>query len=107
MTFDRQAEYEHRRRSRLLGLAIDQTLTGVKNIIVYSDTKFWEPEDKERWDGIRNAAEEILRDLMSLEKEMVLTNATIYATLVVNNPELHTTVIEDKHEDPTKDKNRV
>jgi hypothetical protein len=77
---ERQEQYELRRRSRLLGLAIDQSLRGVQNIITFSDPKFW--DNNIEWASIKNKAEDILVDLMALERKLDAINPEIYSTLL-------------------------
>lgn len=85
----RQADYEHRRRCRLVGLSIDQTLTGVKNIIVHSNTVFWNVNDVEQWNQVKQDANNILVMAIALERKLSAL-ADIYATMVPNNPEATT-----------------
>ena len=90
----RQEQYEIRRRSRLLGLSIDQTLTGIKNIITYSNHKFWAVDDEglmevQQWKAIQDHAENILLELMKLERKLA-NMKDIYATFIPMNPEVHT-----------------
>jgi hypothetical protein len=99
---DRQQRYEHTRRSRTLGLSIDQSVQGIKNIIVYSNPKLWEVDDPglidvQKWLAIREHAERLLVDLSSLEKKLA-SMVPIYATLIPSNPEA------TLHADPTTDK---
>jgi hypothetical protein len=82
---ERQEQYELRRRSRLLGLAIDQSLRGVQNIITFSDPKFW--DNNSEWASIVSKAEDILVDLMALERKMDAINPEIYATLLGKSQE--------------------
>lgn len=93
----RQADYEARRRARLVGLSIDQTLTGVKNIIVHSNTAFWNVDDVERWNQVRQDANNILVMAIALERKLSAL-ADIYATMVPNNPEA-TTIPKDMQHD--------
>lgn len=86
----RRNDYEYRRRTRLLGLSIDQTLTGLKNIIVYSDAKFWRQEDLDKWADINQDASNILVMAIALERKLS-SLANIYATMIPNNAEATTT----------------
>jgi hypothetical protein len=92
------AQYEKRRRARILGLAIDQTLTGVKNIIVYSSTTLW-AENHPQWLNIKDHAEDILVEMMKLERKLALM-VDLYATMVPNNPE-----VTQSHENSTTNQN--
>jgi hypothetical protein len=88
----RQERYEHRRRARILGMAIDQTIQGLKNIAVYSNPKFWEVDDEglmdvQKWKSIQSDAEIILNDTIRLE-EKLRTMADIYASMMPTNKEL-------------------
>lgn len=87
----RQQAYELRRRARILGLAIDQCLTGMKNIIVHSNYKLWMIDDPglvdaQKWMNIKDNAETLLMETMKLERKLA-SMADIYATLVPQNPE--------------------
>lgn len=84
---DLQSDYETRRRARMLGLSIDQTLTGIKNIIVYGDERYW-PNDKIKFAVIRSQAEDLLVEVMKLERKLSGT-ISIYATFVPQNVEVH------------------
>lgn len=86
----RQADYEARRRARLVGLSIDQVLTGVKNIIVHSRTDFWNADDKDQWIQAKQDAENILVMAIALERRLS-SLANIYASMIPNNPEATTT----------------
>jgi hypothetical protein len=77
---ERQEQYELRRRSRLLGLAIDQSLRGVQNIVLFSDPKFW--DNNLEWASIKDQAENILVTLMALERKLDTINPEIYSTLL-------------------------
>lgn len=86
----RQLEYEHRRRARLMGLSIDQVLTGVKNIIVHSKPDFWDAKDGDKWLIVKDEAENILVIAMALERKLS-SLADIYASMVPHNVEATTT----------------
>ena len=99
----RQEDYEKRRRARILGMAIDQTIQGLKNIIVYSNPKFWELDDSglmnvQKWNAIREHAENSLLDAIELEKKLILM-VDIYANMIPSNKEL-----EMYREKPTTNK---
>jgi hypothetical protein len=88
----RQESYEKRRRARILGMAIDQTIQGLKNIVTYSDYKFWEVDDQglievQKWKAIRDHAEASLISVIDLEKKLI-TMAPIYASMIPSNKEL-------------------
>lgn len=85
---EKQDAYEIRRRARQLGLNIDQCLTGLKGIIVFSADKFW-PDDIEAFCRIRNDAEDLLVEMMKLERRLSAV-VMIYATFNPANPETHT-----------------
>lgn len=88
LTNQRQLDYEIRRRSRLLGLSIDQVLTGVKNIIAHSHPQFW--DGNVNWITVKGEAEDLLVLAMSLERKMS-SLADLYASMIPNNPEATTT----------------
>jgi hypothetical protein len=96
----RQEEFENRRRTRLLGLAIDQSLQGVKNIITYTDPKFWHEDHKDRCIRVKEFSINVLQDLMKIERQL-LELADIYVSMIPVNQELRSFVSED----PTQDKN--
>jgi len=81
MINNRQMDYEKRRRGRMLGLSIDQSLQGIKNIIMYGDPKFWPEDDKAKWEWIKSKAEDILVHLMELERNMSSVE-DIYASMI-------------------------
>jgi hypothetical protein len=86
---ERQQAYELRRRSRLLGLAIDQSIQGVKNIVVFTEPKLWDCADPglmdhQKWIAIRDHATDILMALTELERKLA-SMADIYAQMVPNN----------------------
>jgi hypothetical protein len=83
----RQEDYERRRRARVLGMAIDQCIQGMKNIIVYSDVKFWHEDNKPRCDDIKVNGTSILQDLLDLERQL-LQLANIYASMIPDSKEL-------------------
>lgn len=95
---ERQKSYETRRRARILGLAIDQCIQGIKNVVVYGDPKWWDPVDKMRWENIKDNSENILVDLMALERK--LSNMVdIYATMLAGPEATY------PYENPAKNKN--
>jgi hypothetical protein len=82
----RQKRFEHTRRSRTLGLSIDQSIQGMKNIIVFSDHKLWEVDDPglidvQKWKAIQEHAKNILAEVTALEQKLV-SMAPIYATMM-------------------------
>ena len=80
----RQKEYERRRRSRILGMAIDQCLTGIKNVITYGDPKWWDEADEPNWKKVKSDSEDILLELMKLERHMSQLE-NVYAPLLESN----------------------
>ena len=90
---ERQVQYETRRRTRVLGLGMDQSLHGMKNIIVFSDPRYWPDEDKDRWSHIRTQAENLLVLMTDLEQKLSAM-APIYQSFVPISPEVTTTPVE-------------
>jgi hypothetical protein len=86
----RRADYEIRRKSRVLGLSIDHVLTGFKNIIVFSDQRHW---DNVTFGEIQKEAADLLLLAQGLEKKLSSV-ADIYASFTPDNPET-TTVPEE------------
>jgi hypothetical protein len=88
----RQEDYEKRRRARILGMAIDQTIQGLKNVVTYSNHKLWEIDDQglmdvQKWKAIQEHASTSLIDIINLEKKLAVM-ANIYATMIPTNKEL-------------------
>lgn len=84
---EREAAYEQRRRTRILGLAIDQVIQGFKNIIVYSDPKFWSSEQHEGWFQVKALAENHFEDVLEIERRLKAL-ADIYQSMIPANKEL-------------------
>ena len=80
---ERQKDYEKRRRCRVLGLSIDHTITGLKNIIVFSEPKLW---DDVTFNEIQQEAADLLLLAQGLE-QMLSAAANIYASFTPDNPE--------------------
>jgi hypothetical protein len=94
-----QEQFEKRRRARLLGLAIDQGLQNIKNIIVFTEPAFWPEDDKDICLDVKKLALKTLDDLLIMEQKL-LSLADIYATMVPSNKELRSM----RGENPTEDK---
>lgn len=73
LTTEKQKQYARKRRDRNLGLSIDQSLTGMKNIIAGCKPELWDRlgDDMALVREIRSKAEEILLALMLLERSML------------------------------------
>ena len=66
------SEYETKRRSRILGLGIDQAIHGMKNIITYADPKHWPGEKFDLCDTVVAQSKHIHDLLKILESSMLL-----------------------------------
>jgi hypothetical protein len=81
-----QKQYEYRRRLRVIGLSMDQVVTGLKNIIVFTNQDLWE---KEGFGEARKDAEGLLLLAAGLESRLTALD-NIYASFVPNNVEAKT-----------------
>jgi hypothetical protein len=77
----KQEKYRIRRRDRTLGLSIDQSLQGIKNIIAFCEPKNWNHTELEFVSDVKGLSEDALLLLMKIERKLDALG-DIYATAV-------------------------